>query len=281
MVGLSLLTESGIGRLAEAISIANEVVPGARIMLGGRAVPEGLREVGYPFVENSLGVVSAVNTMLAEPPQAFPAIVDLLRPGFDATGLPRQEPTNRDAVAGRLAGAANEAIELARGQVRRAEVYRDLALRDSLTGIPNRRAFDDLLIARAERDESGGMLLMIDVDRFKEVNDDYGHETGDQLLRAVGGAISDSVRPGDFVGRIGGDEFVAVLPAIAEHAAVEVGDRIRAAVARNTVCPVSVSIGIAGLSSDTRATILAADAALYEAKAAGRDRVFASAAAVL
>ena len=117
---------------------------------------------------------------------------------------------------------------------------------------------------------------MIDVDAFKAVNDELGHAAGDLLLRAIGHAISDSVRPQDTPARVGGDEFAVLLPGATAELAHTVATRIRAAVARGAQPPVSISVGVALISSDARGALLAADTALYEAKRAGRDRVVAA-----
>jgi diguanylate cyclase (GGDEF)-like protein len=115
--------------------------------------------------------------------------------------------------------------------------------------------------------------MMIDVDRFKRVNDTLGHDVGDELLRAIAQTISDCGRPGDIAARVGGDEFGVLLPATTIERAAELGERVRAAVADNPAIPVTLSIGIAELAADARAAVLAADMALYEAKAGGRNRV--------
>jgi diguanylate cyclase (GGDEF)-like protein len=88
-----------------------------------------------------------------------------------------------------------------------------LALHDSLTGIPNRRYLDDYLAVIAERvvfENSQSALLIIDVDRFKQINDTFGHAAGDEMLVHVSGILNNCIRPGDFIARIGGDEFVVV-----------------------------------------------------------------------
>jgi diguanylate cyclase (GGDEF)-like protein len=155
-------------------------------------------------------------------------------------------------------------------------VFRDLALRDPVTGLGNRRAFDDRIYLDTQTEAEAGALLMIDVDKFKLVNDTHGHDTGDRLLRLVGQAITASIRPQDFAARIGGDEFAAILRLAGLEAAQEIAERIRRTIAATADLPVTVSIGAAPLDHDARAALLAADVALYEAKASGRDRVTTS-----
>ncbi|MBA2755990.1 MAG: GGDEF domain-containing protein, partial [Chloroflexi bacterium] len=157
---------------------------------------------------------------------------------------------------------------------------------DALTGLPNRRYFEELvrLLARRRRAGDAVGILMVDIDRFKVLNDTYGHGTGDEVLRAVAGAIVSAVREDDVPARFGGEEFVVLLRNPGTQVAFEVGERIRAAVAgldlRSLGVPgVSVSIGVAVSTEPDEpidALIEVADKALYRAKRAGRDRVVAA-----
>lgn len=159
-----------------------------------------------------------------------------------------------------------------------------LASTDSLTGLANRGAFAAAVEARlAGSRENGaatsGTLLVIDADNFKNVNDRYGHDCGDEALRCIAAAIRSATRSDDVVGRLGGEEFGVYL-ADGENAAV-VAERIRMAVQavrfapRGRTCDLSVSIG--GAETGPRSTFALlyreADARLYEAKRSGRNRV--------
>jgi diguanylate cyclase (GGDEF)-like protein len=148
-----------------------------------------------------------------------------------------------------------------------------LALTDELTGLPNRRAWDDELareLARAKRHQERLSVAMIDLDHFKEFNDEHGHQAGDHLLREAASAWRPAVRASDFVARYGGVEFAVLLPGCPPASATEVVDRIRAATPMGETC----SAGIAAWDGEESAASLVsrADAALYEAKRAGRDR---------
>jgi diguanylate cyclase (GGDEF)-like protein/PAS domain S-box-containing protein len=163
-----------------------------------------------------------------------------------------------------------------------------LASTDALTGLANRRQFDATLHKewyRALRDATPLGLLMIDLDRFKALNDRFGHQMGDAFLARVGQVIRDNVRrAGDMAARYGGEEFAVVLPGTAAAGALEIAEHIRRAVAAADTSDLvegghrlSVSIGVAAtvaLAGGGSATLVhSADAALYQAKRNGRNRV--------
>ncbi len=167
-----------------------------------------------------------------------------------------------------------------------------LAMTDALTGLWNRRAFDQALRRewkRTVRDESQLSLLLLDLDHFKPLNDEYGHPLGDECLVAVASAITDTVRASDFVCRWGGDEIAIILPGTDHAGAAKAAEKVRAAVEglrfrleKNSEEWVSVtaSIGVATAMTepDKAATIpqnllQAADKALYKAKHEGQNRV--------
>ena len=276
IVGLSFAISANVASLAASILAVHEARPEAKVMLGGRAVPPGLRDLGYPVVDCSLEVQLTVASLLARAGTVSADAVSFLRliAGV-GSGAPREHVVVSDPVAERLATVAEQTADRARDYVRAAGVYRDLALRDPVTGLGNRRAFEDQLYADT-RDGAGaglGALLMIDVDEFKAVNDTHGHDAGDELLRFVGQAINQQIRAHDFAARVGGDEFAVILPRAELRVAAVIGERICESVRTASPLPVSVSIGIAALHADTRSAVLAADSALYQAKSAGRDRV--------
>ena len=164
-----------------------------------------------------------------------------------------------------------------------ADEVRRLALTDPLTGLWNRHFFDTDLVAQIERATASGRrlsLLMIDIDRFKPINDRHGHAIGDKVLRTVSARLGSGIRTGDTLARFGGDELVLVMPDTGIEVASLAGERLRGLVAAATDLPfgVTVSIGVAELGFDEPALSLLAraDKALYAAKLGGRDQVAAA-----
>ncbi len=160
-----------------------------------------------------------------------------------------------------------------------------MAETDALTGMLNRRHILEMghrMMQRCRRDGRPCAMLMLDVDRFKEINDRFGHLAGDKALRAVARALGSCLRPGDQIGRYGGEEFAMILPGADAREAGIVAERLRAAVAQLTpdwaagAEPLTVSGGIAIFSGEPQEfdeLILRADRALYRAKDGGRNRM--------
>src|ERR1019366_7703157 len=176
---------------------------------------------------------------------------------------------------------ANHALEKAYATIQKQ------ALTDGLTGLPNHQAIVDQLrkeLDRAQRYHRPFSVLFFDGDRFKKVNDTYGHAAGDAVLRQIGACASSALRRGDTLGRFGGEEFVVLLPEAEAHEAAAVAERIRAAVAASPIpiatiegdIAVTVSIGLATYPSDGTSEeelLTQADEAMYIAKRLGRNQV--------
>lgn len=163
------------------------------------------------------------------------------------------------------------------------KAHKTAASVDPLTGLFNRRGFAELTGRMIEREEAAGRavtVLIFDIDHFKSVNDRFGHAAGDEILKLFGHVLIHTLRITDIVGRIGGEEFAAMLPCEIEEAMIA-AERVRATFANagvqidETPLATSVSIGIAGGSAgtDLNALLAAADTALYRAKRGGRNRV--------
>jgi diguanylate cyclase (GGDEF)-like protein len=157
---------------------------------------------------------------------------------------------------------------------------------DGLTDLYNRRHFMELIageVARAKRYKSSLSVVMIDLDHFKEINDEHGHLAGDKVLASVAGGLAGCVRDTDFVARYGGEEFVLLLPSTGPDGARELAERAREVVSRMRIpvddgeLSVTASMGIASfpedVEADVDALVGAADDALYRAKDGGRNRV--------
>jgi diguanylate cyclase (GGDEF)-like protein len=162
-----------------------------------------------------------------------------------------------------------------------------LSSRDPLTGLFNRRQFEaslDSEIDRVARTGESALLLLLDIDHFKRVNDTYGHAAGDVVIRHIGKALQDCVRPMDTVARLGGEEFGAVLPNCPASFGQAVADRVRQAIESTlvTAAPdqqITVTVSVGGafapqwVRSSSHLWMERADQQLYRAKAAGRNRI--------
>ncbi|MCS6995237.1 MAG: diguanylate cyclase [Anaerolineales bacterium] len=162
---------------------------------------------------------------------------------------------------------------------------REQAIRDALTGLFNRRHLADVMtgeLSRARRANYPVTFMLIDLDHFKEVNDRYGHQTGDEVLKATGQMLLSHIRQGDYAFRYGGEEFLIILPGTAPQDALHRAEQLRAdfaalrAQANGTPIGITVSIGVAVYPFDgdkTEDILHYVDEALYQAKGKGRDRV--------
>jgi diguanylate cyclase (GGDEF)-like protein len=180
-------------------------------------------------------------------------------------------------------GAAGAVVGLLRARLEELAVEMSRqAHTDAVTAIANRRSFEERLeieIERAERFGTELSLVICDLDRFKTVNDELGHDEGDMALRLAASSIAASIRSIDVVARLGGEEFAVLLPNASRREAYEVAERLRLAVREafaDHEVPVTASCGLASVSTGgnfSKAGLMrAADSALYEAKRAGRDR---------
>jgi diguanylate cyclase (GGDEF)-like protein len=183
--------------------------------------------------------------------------------------------------------ASRRVVEMQQQLVNMARQLEEISARDVLTGIFNRRHFGatlDHAFDHSRRYRRPLSVAIIDVDRFKDINDSFGHQAGDAVLAEVAKRFSGSVRSSDYLARYGGEEFIVLLPETQLEDAVTFGEKLRAAVASAPVpiaggraLPVTVSVGAASLAhtrfNSPSEMIAAADQALYRAKRNGRNRV--------
>ena len=182
----------------------------------------------------------------------------------------------------KLSDALEKAFRLTRQMERAHNISTRAAQTDELTGLMNRRAFFEraqVLYAQCRHNQQPLCALMMDMDHFKEINDTYGHQAGDQVLRQIGGVITASFRQADVYGRLGGEEFAVLLPNTSLETARGIAEQLIKAIscmASEPVQGMTASLGVAStctLDGDLHALMNTADKALYRAKALGRNQV--------
>lgn len=211
------------------------------------------------------------------------AVFPLAAEGKAVGVLAVEHPARMGRIERRIVDMVSQFTSHAALSMENARLYLQVqkqAETDSLTGIPNRRTFQTALereLSRAARNGEQVTLAMFDIDHFKSLNDTYGHQVGDDVLKKVAQALAATCRDFDTPARYGGEEFVVILPSCSSKESLMVAERLRQATTDiEATTPVTVSAGVATFpthASDPHALIKAADEALYESKRAGRDRV--------
>jgi diguanylate cyclase (GGDEF)-like protein len=246
-----------------------------------------INEPGKPFIvaDASQDARFADNPLVRTNPHIrFYAGVPLVNPQGAALGTlcvidrePRELSSEHAQTLQCLADSVMTTLELRRAMI----VVRDMALADTLTGIPNRPALMTALeqaIARQNRHGTSFILLYLDLDGFKSINDRFGHATGDRVLQEVAAALTACLRTGDVAARLGGDEFAMVL-AGDEHDAIGAAERVRAEIEMRMQAQgwaVTASVGAASFAAppdSPDAALAVADKLMYAAKSAGKNRV--------
>jgi len=200
--------------------------------------------------------------------------------------LRKPEPVSKEHLQDvtTFATTVSEAMAMALANLKLRETLRNQAIRDGLTGLFNRRYLEETMereLSRGKRQGNPLGVIMMDLDHFKEYNDTYGHNAGDELLINLGQLIQDQVRREDVACRYGGEEFLLIMPGASLEIAVERANELNLAVKRlhqgsSSLKPITISAGVAVFpehGANGRDVIRAADAALYRAKEEGRDRV--------
>jgi diguanylate cyclase (GGDEF)-like protein len=181
-------------------------------------------------------------------------------------------------------------VGLSIANIKLREALRTQSVRDALTGLYNRRYLEEVMdreVRRASRAAQSLGVLMIDLDRFKSFNDTFGHDAGDAVLREIGVSLTKGIRAEDFVCRLGGEEFVVILPTADLTASRNRAERLRSRTKELTILHqgksmgmITISVGVAAFpehGTSPKELMAAADAALYEAKRSGRDQVVVAA----
>jgi len=245
---------------------------GTRAVINGDRIMFGSTE--FMARASRLGV--AQTTVLAVEPIS----------AVSARGLPYRRKVMLVALI-TLALAAGVAARLGRPLARMFSELTNQAETDALTGLANRRALDERLVEEVDRARRHGTHLsfvLVDIDDFKKVNDDFGHQAGDDVLRAVSSIFAGSLRELDLAGRFGGEEFALVLPGTALSGACRVAEQIRQQLdaisiegPQGQIIGVTASFGAAEFPAcpSLNELIERADAALYDAKRSGKNRVVA------
>ena len=255
-----------------------------------KQVIEAARQVGFPL-EKLEAILPQIPAKVAELAKVFDRDIG---PQLDVDSLRGQAQTELASLNAQYESlvrameviiAKKDTLEV---ELRAANVRLErLASVDELTGLLNRRALEEAMrrdLARADRDGTSFSILLLDIDHFKSVNDNWGHQAGDAVLSTVGDVIRVNLRASDVGGRYGGEEFLCILPATDEAGAKVVAERMRAGMLERTTpiaggfIQVSVSIGIAtvrgpGCRTAFESVVRSADERLYRAKAEGRNRV--------
>ncbi len=265
----SSVVEEARGLMLERLVQHRDGVPFARINHKQYAAPEGSGPE-----EQALGGFLAVPVVTAG------KVTGMLALGGKATGRASQE------TEAFLAQVSNQAM-IVLDNARLFDRVRNLSIRDGLTGVFNRRHVMEVLAVEFERTQRyGGELgvIMVDIDHFKKINDQYHHQAGDHVIREVARLLGEGMRNVDAVGRYGGEEFIAVLPHTSDAGARLTAERVRKAVEayqfkvgpdKQVTCTVSIGIACAPADGIRTAADLVreADKALYKAKESGRNRV--------
>lgn len=200
--------------------------------------------------------------------------------GYDIEALTRASALLLD-LNNQLDAARHELVRANQELAQRAQASHLISLTDTLTGVGNRRHFDERLaseVERAWRYAQPLSLVLLDIDHFKRINDTWGHEAGDRVLRHIGATLREALRQTDSVSRFGGEEFVVLMPGLPHSEAVAAAERMRCMVESLPIeglPQVTASFGVASLGPGERGERLFAhaDAALYRAKARGRNCV--------
>jgi MerR family transcriptional regulator, light-induced transcriptional regulator len=273
LVGLSATTPEHAAAVARLIPGLRSLDPQLAIAVGGQGFGSSLPAAPGAEIHHDVeGLAEAAQRLSAG------RIHTPSREAGAAISPPSSGSASRPSHAAQFEATTASLAQLTRRHASNAYGLLLDAMQDPLTGLWNRRAFDDrmrqLIDDPAERPLS---LMLIDLDDFKTINDHFGHQIGDAALQQVASALRRASRSDDFIARLGGDEFIVLLPRTPPAEAEHLAERIRAIIATESSPHFTLSIGIKQCTGDLRSSMLAADIGLYRAKSRGRDTVVVSA----
>jgi diguanylate cyclase (GGDEF)-like protein len=247
-------------------------------LLGGR-IPSYSMEKRYVRKDGSEVCVNVTVSLVRTAdgkPDYFVSVIEDIQRRKEAESSLAGERESRQRQLEQLVAERTEALQTA------IQDLESLARRDALTELQNRLSANERLrleFLRMKRTGRSYSALLMDIDYFKDINDTYGHETGDHVLKQVADVLQTSIRTTDFVARFGGEEFLVLLPETAEKGALLIAEKIRNAVAERpfpAARQVTISVGVSCArlqDSNEDEAVRRADTALYQAKEQGRNRV--------
>jgi diguanylate cyclase (GGDEF)-like protein/PAS domain S-box-containing protein len=283
---VDIICRAGLDRIFQYVSPASFHVLGWKPEeMTGRPVDDFILAADIP------GLIATIARNSSSGDHVGSATIRMLKKDGSTTWMENRSRLVRDSVTGKVVEFVVVMRDISERK-RLEEQLSALALTDSLTGLPNRRAFDQALERewkRALREGSQISLLLLDIDHFKEFNDQFGHQEGDNCLRMITAAVTEAMRTTDIIARYGGEEIAIILPSTDTAGAVDAAERVRSAIEALRITNegnpegggwASASIGVAtarardiGAMRMPEGLLLAADKALYKAKHAGRNRV--------
>jgi diguanylate cyclase (GGDEF)-like protein len=267
LVCLSLTTAPGSDTFEQARASVAAARPGTPVLAGGHGIDRRLLADGVPYVPGVESLVDTAERLIESDEHVSGRSTTPSCALGRAAGLDWTQRTT--TTENRMLKATEETSDLVREQARLTRKFRALAFADHLCGLANRRAFDDRYAELTEDTDVPSLVVMLlDLDRFKQVNDEYGHKTGDEALIAVADVLRRQLRETDLPARFGGDEFAALIPGVNLQIARSIASRVRRAVTAAWSEPqLGVSIGLALSDGDKLRTLQRADKDLYKAKA--------------
>jgi diguanylate cyclase (GGDEF)-like protein len=227
----------------------------------------------YPLLLNELVAEEIQLTMVTSSGERMPVVASIQLDEKQITYWSFFDCVNRDKLY-------QELIETKELLEKQSLELIEMATVDPLAGLLNRRSLDDragMVLSQAQRNNSSVAVVVIDIDHFKNVNDTYGHAFGDAVLQSLGKTLIEGRREHDIVARFGGEEFVLVLPNVDEKDALNISEKIRTDISKNTINDINVTVSI-GVSlnnankNEFDVLFKDADSALYKAKNMGRNQ---------